>query len=210
MALRLDNVGIVVEDLDVAIEFFRELGLELEGRGLVEGEWAGRVTGPGRPTGRDRHDAHTGRPRPARALALPRAGGGRRSPERPGERPGLPPSDVRRGRPRRHARPAGRARRAARQQRGGPVRERLPALLRPRAGRHSHRARPGTYLSPKLHGVVAAPSAAFGSRSAFAGGRNCTSAGRPNMSHNAGSATALCAGTNSPGTRTLAAVLHGL
>ena len=38
MALRMDNVGIVVEDLAVAIEFFRELGLELEGRGLVEGE----------------------------------------------------------------------------------------------------------------------------------------------------------------------------
>jgi catechol 2,3-dioxygenase-like lactoylglutathione lyase family enzyme len=47
MALRLDNVGIVVEDLAVAIEFFRELGLELEGRALVEGEWAGRVTGLG-------------------------------------------------------------------------------------------------------------------------------------------------------------------
>ena len=47
MALRLDNVGIVVEDLAPAIEFFRELGLELEGRALVEGEWAGRVTGLG-------------------------------------------------------------------------------------------------------------------------------------------------------------------
>jgi catechol 2,3-dioxygenase-like lactoylglutathione lyase family enzyme len=47
VALRLDNVGIVVEDLAPAIEFFRELGLELEGRGLVEGEWAGRVTGLG-------------------------------------------------------------------------------------------------------------------------------------------------------------------
>ncbi len=47
MALRLDNVGIVVEDLAVAIEFFRELGLELEGRDVVEGEWAGRVTGLG-------------------------------------------------------------------------------------------------------------------------------------------------------------------
>ena len=44
---RMDNVGIVVEDLAVAIEFFRELGLELEGRGMVEGEWAGRVTGLG-------------------------------------------------------------------------------------------------------------------------------------------------------------------
>ena len=42
---RMDNVGIVVEDLAATIEFFRELGLELEGRGMVEGEWAGRVTG---------------------------------------------------------------------------------------------------------------------------------------------------------------------
>jgi catechol 2,3-dioxygenase-like lactoylglutathione lyase family enzyme len=44
---RMDNVGIVVEDLDAAIDFFRELGLELEGRAMVEGEWAGRVTGLG-------------------------------------------------------------------------------------------------------------------------------------------------------------------
>src|SRR5436853_7781376 len=44
---RLDNVGIVVEDLPAAIEFFRELGLELEGRATIEGEWAGRVTGLG-------------------------------------------------------------------------------------------------------------------------------------------------------------------
>jgi len=48
MALkRMDNMGIVVEDLSAAIEFFRELGLELEGQGMVEGEWAGRVTGLG-------------------------------------------------------------------------------------------------------------------------------------------------------------------
>ena len=47
MALRMDNVGIVVEDLDAAIEFFGELGLELEGRAWIEGEWAGRVTGLG-------------------------------------------------------------------------------------------------------------------------------------------------------------------
>jgi len=48
MALkRMDNVGIVVEDLAATIEFFRELGLELEGRAMVEGEWAGRVTGLG-------------------------------------------------------------------------------------------------------------------------------------------------------------------
>jgi len=48
MALkRMDNVGIVVESLDTAISFFAELGLELEGRAMVEGEWAGRVTGLG-------------------------------------------------------------------------------------------------------------------------------------------------------------------
>ena len=48
MALqRMDNVGIVVEDLEATIEFFRELGLELEGRATIEGEWAGRVTGLG-------------------------------------------------------------------------------------------------------------------------------------------------------------------
>jgi catechol 2,3-dioxygenase-like lactoylglutathione lyase family enzyme len=44
---RMDNVGIVVEDLGAAIDFFRDLGLELEGRAMVEGEWAGRVTGLG-------------------------------------------------------------------------------------------------------------------------------------------------------------------
>ena len=48
MALRrMDNVGIVVDDLAAAIAFFRELGLELEGQGTIEGEWAGRVTGLG-------------------------------------------------------------------------------------------------------------------------------------------------------------------
>ncbi|MEO7423858.1 MAG: VOC family protein [Fibrobacteria bacterium] len=43
--VRMDNVGIVVENLDPAIEFFIELGLTLEGRMPIEGEWAGRVTG---------------------------------------------------------------------------------------------------------------------------------------------------------------------
>jgi len=48
MALkRMDNVGIVVDDLTPTIDFFLELGLELEGRAMVEGEWAGRVTGLG-------------------------------------------------------------------------------------------------------------------------------------------------------------------
>src|SRR5258706_14634252 len=44
---RMDNVGIVVESLDEAISFFTELGLKLEGRAMVEGKWAGRVTGLG-------------------------------------------------------------------------------------------------------------------------------------------------------------------
>lgn len=44
---RMDNVGIVVDDLGETIDFFRELGLELEGQGIIEGEWAGRVTGLG-------------------------------------------------------------------------------------------------------------------------------------------------------------------
>ena len=42
---RMDNVGIVVESLDAAVAFFTELGLELEGRSTIEGEWSGRVTG---------------------------------------------------------------------------------------------------------------------------------------------------------------------
>ena len=45
--IRMDNVGIVVESLDEAIAFFTELGLKLEGRATIEGEWAGRVTGLG-------------------------------------------------------------------------------------------------------------------------------------------------------------------
>jgi catechol 2,3-dioxygenase-like lactoylglutathione lyase family enzyme len=43
----MDNVGIVVESLEDAISFFTELGMKLEGRAMVEGEWAGRVTGLG-------------------------------------------------------------------------------------------------------------------------------------------------------------------
>src|SRR5919112_4369604 len=45
--LRMDNVGIVVQSLDDAISFFTEIGLKLEGRAMVEGDWAGRVTGLG-------------------------------------------------------------------------------------------------------------------------------------------------------------------
>jgi catechol 2,3-dioxygenase-like lactoylglutathione lyase family enzyme len=42
---RMDNMGIVVEDLDATVEFFSDLGLELEGRAIADGAWAGRVTG---------------------------------------------------------------------------------------------------------------------------------------------------------------------
>ena len=45
--IRMDNMGIVVESLDDAISFFTEIGLKLEGRAYIEGEWAGRVTGLG-------------------------------------------------------------------------------------------------------------------------------------------------------------------
>jgi catechol 2,3-dioxygenase-like lactoylglutathione lyase family enzyme len=45
--IRMDNVGIVVESLDETIAFFAELGLKLEGRATIEGEWAGRITGLG-------------------------------------------------------------------------------------------------------------------------------------------------------------------
>ena len=45
--LRMDNMGIVVDSLDDAIAFFSEIGLKLEGRGTIKGEWAGRVTGLG-------------------------------------------------------------------------------------------------------------------------------------------------------------------
>jgi catechol 2,3-dioxygenase-like lactoylglutathione lyase family enzyme len=49
MALqRMDNMGIVVESLDATIAFFVELGLTLEGRTMIDGDWAGRVTGLGR------------------------------------------------------------------------------------------------------------------------------------------------------------------
>jgi catechol 2,3-dioxygenase-like lactoylglutathione lyase family enzyme len=41
----MDNVGIVVESLDPAISFFAELGLDLEARMMIEGDWSGRVTG---------------------------------------------------------------------------------------------------------------------------------------------------------------------
>ncbi|KXK55445.1 MAG: Glyoxalase-like domain protein [Chlorobi bacterium OLB5] len=48
--LQMHNMGIVVESLDNAIAFFEEIGLKLEGRAMIEGQWAGRVTGLGDQT----------------------------------------------------------------------------------------------------------------------------------------------------------------
>lgn len=48
--IEMNNVGIVVENLDNVISFFSEIGLQLEGRTIIEGEWAGRVTGLGNQT----------------------------------------------------------------------------------------------------------------------------------------------------------------
>src|SRR5213078_2734450 len=104
MALkRMDNVGIVVDDLGGTIDFFRELGLELEGRATIEGEWAGRVTGLAdqrveiammrTPDGHGRLELSR----------FPHPACRRGSPQRPGERSRLPPRDVRRGRHRRDA-----------------------------------------------------------------------------------------------------------
>ena len=101
MALkRMDNVGIVIDDLGGTIDFFRELGLELEGKATIEGEWAGRDTGLGdqrveiammrTPDGNGR-------------LELSRAACRRGSPQRAGERSRLPPRHVCRGRHRRDA-----------------------------------------------------------------------------------------------------------
>ena len=94
---RMDNVGIVVESLDAAISFFAELGLKLEGRATVEGQWAGRVTGLGAqrveiamlvtPDGHSRLEL-------SRFLTPPVV----RSPERPGERSRLPTCHVHCGR----------------------------------------------------------------------------------------------------------------
>ena len=102
---RMDNVGIVVEDIDAAIEFFTELGLTLEGRMPIEGEWAGRVTGVRgqrveiammrTPDGHSRIEP----------LALRRARHRVRSPHSPRELVGIPARHVHRRGHRRHPRP---------------------------------------------------------------------------------------------------------
>jgi catechol 2,3-dioxygenase-like lactoylglutathione lyase family enzyme len=132
MALkRMDKVGIVVDDLGETIDFFRELGLELEGRPTIEGEWAGRVTGLAdqrveiammrTPDGHSRLEL-------SRFLTPCRRG----SPQRPSERFRLPPRHVRRGRHRRDAWQASQTRRTARR-RSSPVSGLISALLHPRA-----------------------------------------------------------------------------
>lgn len=136
--LRMDNVGIVVESLDETISFFTELGLKLEGRAVVEGEWAGRDR-TGHSARRDRHDGHARRPQPPRALAVPHSTYSRRSPERPGERFRLPTCHVHGERHRRDTREAPQARRAARR-RSGSIRGLVSALLHSRPRRTSYRA----------------------------------------------------------------------
>jgi catechol 2,3-dioxygenase-like lactoylglutathione lyase family enzyme len=66
----MDNVGIVVESLDSAIAFFTDIGLKLEGRATIEGEWAGRVTGLGTQFRRDCNDGYAGWPQPARNFKI--------------------------------------------------------------------------------------------------------------------------------------------
>ena len=70
---RMDNVGIVVEDLDAAIGFFTELGLDLEGRAPVEGDWADRVTGFRHQRVEIAMITYAGRSQPSRVVAVPRA-----------------------------------------------------------------------------------------------------------------------------------------
>ena len=111
---RMDNVGIVVEDIDVAIEFFTELGLELEGRAPIEGDWADGVTGLRDMRVEIAMMRYAGRSQPARDVPIPRAACGRRSPQRPGERSRLPTRHVHRGGHRRYARPSRKTRRGDR------------------------------------------------------------------------------------------------
>src|SRR5512132_3968525 len=111
---RMDNVGIVVDDLATTIDFFRELGLELEGQATIEGEWAGRVTGLGdqrveiammrTPDGHSRLEI-------SRFLTPPTVADHRNDPV---NALGYLRIMLRRGRHRRYARPARPARRAAR------------------------------------------------------------------------------------------------
>ena len=97
------NVGVVVDDLAATIDFFREVGLELEGRATIEGEWAGRVTGLGHQRVEiammRTPDGH-GRLELSRFLTPPAVADHRNA---PGERSRLLARHARRGRHRRHA-----------------------------------------------------------------------------------------------------------
>ena len=144
----MDNVGIVVESLDAAISFFAELGLELEGRAMIEGDWSGRVTGL-----RDQRveiammrmpDGH-GRIELSRFLTPPPVADHRNAPVNALGylRVMFAVDDLD------HTLAAApRARRAARR-RSGPVQRRVSALLRPRPRGHSHRASRANRLTPK-------------------------------------------------------------
>jgi catechol 2,3-dioxygenase-like lactoylglutathione lyase family enzyme len=98
----MDNVGIVVDDLGGTIDFFRELGRELEGRATIEGEWAGHVTGLDDQRveiAMVRTPGGHGRLELSHFLSPPAAADHRN----PGERSRLPPRYVRRRRYRRDA-----------------------------------------------------------------------------------------------------------
>jgi catechol 2,3-dioxygenase-like lactoylglutathione lyase family enzyme len=82
---RMERVGIVVDDVAAATEFFVELGLELQGERPVEGRWLDRVVGARRRPGRDRDPADPGRPRTTRADEVPHAADPGRQPARTGE-----------------------------------------------------------------------------------------------------------------------------
>ncbi len=144
----MDNVGIVVESLDAAISFFAELGLELEGRAMIEGDWSGRVTGL-----RDQRvetammrmpDGHGGIEL-SRFLSPPAVADHRNAPVNAlgylrvmFAVDDLDDTLARLREPRRPAR-----------RRSGPVRGRVSALLRPRPRGHSHRAGRANRLTPK-------------------------------------------------------------
>src|ERR1700749_3815810 len=134
---RMDNVAIVVDDLDAAVAFFAELGMELEGKAEIEGLWADRTVGLDglrsdiammrTPDGHGKVEL-TKYHNPAAA----------RPAEPAAQHAGLASLHVRRRRHRRHHSPPARPRRRT-PRRGGAVREHLPALLPPRPRGHHRR-----------------------------------------------------------------------
>ena len=155
----MDNVGIVVESLDGAISFFAELGLELEGRAMIEGDWSGRVTGL-----RDQRvetammrmpDGH-GRIELSRFLTPPPVADHRNAPVNAlgylRVMFAVDDLDDTLARLREHG---------ASCRRSGPVRRRVLALLRPRPRGHSHRAGRANRLTPAAARVAQAPFAEY-------------------------------------------------